>query len=36
MIDKVKKEVTSLLDKDNSGHSMNHINRVLDLALKIC
>ena len=34
MIDKVKKEVTSLLDKDNSGHSMNHINRVLDLSLK--
>ncbi|MEE3342595.1 MAG: HD domain-containing protein [Bacilli bacterium] len=34
MIDNVKKEVISLLDKDNSGHGMDHINRVLDLSLK--
>ena len=34
MIDNVKREVIKLLDKDNSGHSMDHINRVLDLSLK--
>ncbi len=34
MIDKVKNEVINLLDKDNSGHGMDHINRVLDLSLK--
>lgn len=34
MIDNVKQEVIKLLDKDNSGHGMNHINRVLDLSLK--
>ena len=34
MIDNVKNEVINLLDKDNSGHGMDHINRVLDLSLK--
>lgn len=34
MIDNVKQEVINLLDKDNSGHGMDHINRVLDLSLK--
>ena len=34
MIDKVKREVTKLLDMDNSGHGMDHINRVLDLSLR--
>ena len=34
MIEKVKNEVSKLLDKDNSGHGMEHINRVLDLSLK--
>ncbi|MBR3697674.1 MAG: HD domain-containing protein [Clostridia bacterium] len=34
MIDNVKQEVIKLLDKDNSGHGMDHINRVLDLSLK--
>lgn len=34
MIYDVKKEVKDLLDKDNSGHGMDHINRVLDLSLK--
>ena len=34
MIDNVKKEVINLLGKDDSGHGMNHINRVLDLSLK--
>lgn len=33
MIENVEKEVIKLLDKDNSGHGMNHINRVLDLSL---
>ena len=34
MIDSVKEKVIKLLDKDNSGHGMDHINRVLDLSLK--
>lgn len=34
MIDEVKKQVYELLDKDDSGHGNNHINRVLDLSLK--
>lgn len=34
MIDNVKQEVIKLLDKDNSGRGMDHINRVLDLSLK--
>lgn len=34
MIDRVKEKVRNLLDKDNSGHGMDHINRVLDLSLK--
>lgn len=34
MIEEVKKEVYELLNKDNSGHGMDHINRVLELSLK--
>lgn len=34
MIDEVKKQVYELLDKDDSGHGNDHINRVLDLSLK--
>ena len=34
MIEKVKEKVYKLLNKDNSGHGMDHINRVLNLALK--
>ncbi len=34
MIEKVKIQVSELLDKDNSGHGMEHINRVLELSLK--
>ncbi len=34
MIEEVKAKVSELLDKDNSGHGMEHINRVLDLSLK--
>lgn len=34
MIEKVKEQVTELLNKDNSGHGMEHINRVLELSLK--
>ena len=34
MIEQVKKYVSELLDKDNSGHGMEHINRVLELSLK--
>ena len=32
VIDKVYKEVEKLLASDNSGHGMNHINRVVKLA----
>ncbi len=34
MIEEIKKQVYMLLDKDNSGHGMEHINRVLNLSLK--
>lgn len=34
MIEDVKKQVFELLGKDDSGHGMEHINRVLDLSLK--
>jgi len=34
MIEKAKMLVTELLDGENSGHGMEHINRVTDLALK--
>lgn len=34
MIEEVKKEVYELLNKDNSGHGTDHINRVLELSLK--
>ena len=34
MIEEVKQKVRELLDKDNSGHGMDHIYRVLDLSLK--
>lgn len=33
MIDKVKEKVDILLNNDNSGHGMDHINRVLNLSL---
>lgn len=34
MIDKVKEQVELLLNKENSGHGMDHSNRVLELSLK--
>lgn len=34
MIEKVKQQVYELLNRDNSGHGMDHINRVLTLSLK--
>lgn len=34
MIEDVKLEVSKLLGSDNSGHNMDHINRVLNLSLK--
>lgn len=34
MIDQVRKKVEELLGSDNSGHGMEHINRVVNLALK--
>lgn len=34
MIEKVKTQVSELLSEDNSGHGMEHINRVLELSLK--
>ena len=34
MIDKIKIQVENLLENDNSGHGMEHINRVLNLSLK--
>lgn len=34
MIEEVKRQVSELLNKDNSGHGMEHINRVLNLSLK--
>ena len=34
MIEEIRKQVSKLLDKDNSGHGMEHVNRVLNLSLK--
>ena len=34
MIEKVREQVEELLNNDNSGHGMDHINRVLALAFK--
>lgn len=34
MIEKVKIQVEKLLSNDNTGHGMNHVNRVLNLSLK--
>lgn len=34
MIQEIKEHVSKLLNKDNSGHGMDHIARVLDLSLK--
>ena len=34
MIEKAKKLVEDLLKNENSGHGMEHINRVIDLAVK--
>ncbi len=33
MIEKVRSYVAELLDKDKSGHGMNHVDRVTDLAI---
>lgn len=34
MIEEVKQKVYELLNNDNSGHGMEHINRVFELSLK--
>jgi HD superfamily phosphodiesterase len=34
MIENVKQEVKKLLNKDNFGHGMDHIDRVLNLSLR--
>jgi len=34
MLEKVKSEVEKLLNSDNSGHGMDHVNRVLNLSIK--
>lgn len=34
MIEKVRKQVCKLLDNDQSGHGMDHVDRVLRLSLK--
>lgn len=34
MIEKIEKKVCELLNKEDSGHGMEHINRVLELSLK--
>ena len=34
MLEKVRMEVEKLLENENSGHGMGHINRVLNLSLK--
>lgn len=34
MIEKVRDYVVELLDKENSGHGMEHVDRVTDLAIK--
>ena len=33
-IDIIRKEVTKLLDKENTGHGMDHINRVILVSSK--
>ena len=33
-INEIKKQVSCLLDKDDSGHAMDHINRIFELSLK--
>ncbi|MDE6584154.1 MAG: HD domain-containing protein [Anaeroplasmataceae bacterium] len=34
MIEEVRKQVCKLLDKDNSGHGMEHVDRVFHLSMK--
>ena len=34
MINDVKSRVSDILNSDNSGYGMDHVNRVLDLSLK--
>lgn len=34
MIEEIRKQVCKLLDKDNSGHGMEHVERVLKMSLK--
>jgi len=34
MVEEVRKQVCELLSKDNSGHGMDHVDRVLSLSLK--
>ena len=34
MIEEVRKQVCKLLDKDNSGHGIEHVDKVLNLSLK--
>ena len=34
MIEEVRKQVFRLLDKDHSGHGMEHVERVLQMSLK--
>ena len=34
MLEDIKEQVSELLNKDDSGHGMDHITRVLDLSLK--
>lgn len=34
MIEKIREKVKEILEKDNSGHGMDHIDRVLHLSLK--
>lgn len=34
MIEEVKKQVNELLNQDSSGHSVDHVNRVLNLSLR--
>lgn len=36
MINKVKQEVIKILKDENSGHGIDHIERVLNLSLKFC
>ena len=34
VMEEVKNQVFNILNKDNSGHGIDHINRVLNLSLK--